>query len=236
MKTKLHICYICVGRPRHSMCMLFGWWFRESWVFFLFFSFFIFYLFTFQMLFHFLISPLQKSPIPSHLLLLLWGCAPTYPSIPVSPPSHSPTLGHQVFTGPRASSPIDAQQGHPLLCIWLEPWVPPCVLLGWWFRPWELWLVDIVVHPIELQTPSPPSVLSLTPPFRTPMISSMVGWQHPPLYMSGFSRPSQETAILGSSQHALLGIHNSVCIWDGSPGRAVSGWPFLQSLLHTLSL
>jgi hypothetical protein len=25
-----------------------------------------------------------------------------------------------------------------------------------------------------------------------------------------------------------------VCRWDGSPGGAVSGWPFLQSLLHTL--
>ena len=27
-----------------------------------------------------------------------------------------------------------------------------------------------------------------------------------------------------------------VCMWDGSPGRAVSGWPFLQSLLHSLCL
>jgi hypothetical protein len=26
------------------------------------------------------------------------------------------------------------------------------------------------------------------------------------------------------------------CLWDGSPGGAVSGWPLLQSLLHTLSL
>jgi hypothetical protein len=26
------------------------------------------------------------------------------------------------------------------------------------------------------------------------------------------------------------------CIWAGSPSGAVSGWPFLQSLLHTLSL
>jgi len=26
------------------------------------------------------------------------------------------------------------------------------------------------------------------------------------------------------------------CIWDGSPSGAVSGWPFLQSLLHSLSL
>jgi hypothetical protein len=36
--------------------------------------------------------------------------------------SHSPTLGHQAFTGPRASSPIDTQQGHPLLHMQLEPW------------------------------------------------------------------------------------------------------------------
>jgi hypothetical protein len=27
-----------------------------------------------------------------------------------------------------------------------------------------------------------------------------------------------------------------VCIWDGSPGGTVSGWPFYQSMLHTLSL
>jgi hypothetical protein len=27
-----------------------------------------------------------------------------------------------------------------------------------------------------------------------------------------------------------------VCLWGGSPGGAVSGWPFLQSLLHSLSL
>jgi hypothetical protein len=49
----------------------------------------------------------------------------------------------------------------------LEPWVPPCVLLGWWFSIWELWgfwLVDIVVLPMGLETPSAPSVLSLTHP------------------------------------------------------------------------
>ena len=26
------------------------------------------------------------------------------------------------------------------------------------------------------------------------------------------------------------------CLWDGSPDVAVSGWPFLQSLLHSLTL
>jgi hypothetical protein len=60
--------------------------------------------------------------------------------IPASLPSNSPTLGHQPFTGEKPSSPIDARQDHPLLHMWLEPWVPPCVLLGWWFRSWELCL------------------------------------------------------------------------------------------------
>jgi hypothetical protein len=43
----------------------------------------------------------------------------TYPPTPASQPSHSPTLGHQPFTGPK-TSPIDAQQGHPLLHMQLE--------------------------------------------------------------------------------------------------------------------
>ena len=40
-----------------------------------------------------------------------------HPPTSASPPWHSPTLGHQAFTGPRASPPIDTQQGHPLLYI-----------------------------------------------------------------------------------------------------------------------
>jgi hypothetical protein len=52
--------------------------------------------------------------------------------------------------------------------MWLETWVPPCVLLTLWFRPWELWLVDIFVLSMGLQTPSAPSVLSLTPLLGTP--------------------------------------------------------------------
>jgi hypothetical protein len=45
------------------------------------------------------------------------------------------------------------------------------------------------------------------------VITSMVGCKHPPLYMSGSRRASQEKTISGSCQHALLGIHNSVCVW-----------------------
>jgi hypothetical protein len=68
-------------------------------------------------------SPPPPAHQPTHSHFLAW---------------HSPTLGHQAFTGPRASSPIDVQQGHPLLHMQLEPCVPPCVLFGWWFNPWEL--------------------------------------------------------------------------------------------------
>jgi hypothetical protein len=91
-------------------------------------------------------------------------CVPTHQSNHSSLPSHFYTLGHPAFTGPRASTHIHAQHCHPMLHIRLEPCVPLWVLLSWWFRPWECCLVDIVVLPIELQTPSAPSVLSLTPP------------------------------------------------------------------------
>jgi hypothetical protein len=60
------------------------------------------------MLSSFLISPL-KLPNPSYLPLL------TNPPTPAFWSYISPTLGHGVFTGPRASPPIDVQQGHPLL-------------------------------------------------------------------------------------------------------------------------
>jgi hypothetical protein len=52
----------------------------------------------------------------------------------------------------------------------LEPWVPPCIVFGWWFSAWKLWgvwLVVIFVLPMVLQNPSAPPVLSLIPPLGT---------------------------------------------------------------------
>jgi hypothetical protein len=66
--------------------------------------------------------------------------------------------------------PTDDWQDHPLLHMQLEPWVPPCVLFGWWFSPWDfwrVWLVNIVALPMGLKTSSAASVLSLTPPLGT---------------------------------------------------------------------
>ena len=53
----------------------------------------------------------------------------------------------------------------------LEAWV----LFSWWFSSWELWgvwLVDIVVFPMGLQTLSVPLVLALPTPVLSPCAQS----------------------------------------------------------------
>jgi hypothetical protein len=170
-------------------------------------------------------------PLP----LLLWGSSPTYPPTPASLPWHS--LGHRAFTGPRASPPIDAQQGRPLLHMWLEPWV----LFGWWFSPWELWgywLVHIAVPPMGLQTPSAPSVLSLTSLLAT---LRSVQWLAASIcfciclaWAELLRRQLYQATVSMHLQESTLVSVFGDCKWDGSSGRAVSGWSFLQSLLHTL--
>jgi hypothetical protein len=115
---------------------------REHWRQMLRGIFFEYFLIGYFLYLHFKWYPLYQPPLPSTYPITpspaSWGCYLTHPPTPTSPPWHSPTLGHWAFIGPRAAPPIDAQQGHPLLHMRLEPWVPPCVLLGWWFSPWEL--------------------------------------------------------------------------------------------------
>ena len=101
-----------------------------------------------------------------------------------------------------------------------------------------VWLVDIIVLPMRLQTPSGPSVLFLTPLLGT---LSSVQWLaasiHPCICqaLAGLLRRQPYQApfrmhFLAST--IVSGFGN--CIWDGSPGGAIFGWPFLQSLLYTL--
>ena len=45
------------------------------------------------------------------------------------------------------------------------------------------------------------------------MLSPMVGYKGPHLYLSGSGRASRETTISGSCPQALLGIHSSVWVW-----------------------
>jgi hypothetical protein len=102
-----------------------------------------------------------------------------------------------------------------------------------------VWLVDIVVLPMGLQTPSTPSVLSLTPllgtlhsvqclavSIRLCICKALVGPLRRQPYQASFSKHFFASTITSGF---------GGCIWDESPGGAVSGWPFLQFLLYTLS-
>jgi hypothetical protein len=124
-------------------------------------SFFLFY-WVFSLLKFQMLSPFS---VPSHLPFPWFheGVPPLIQPLPLPPPQIPLHWGiYQAFTGSRTSPPIVAWQGHPFLHVQLEP----CIRLCWWLSPWELWgiwLTDIVVLPMELQTPSTPSVLSLIP-------------------------------------------------------------------------
>jgi hypothetical protein len=60
---------------------------------------------------------------------------------------------HQTSTGPRASPPIAARHGYPLLHMYLEPWIPPGTLLGWWSSPWEHWVVRLCIGQLLARPP-----------------------------------------------------------------------------------
>jgi hypothetical protein len=98
-------------------------------------------------------------------------------------------------------------------------------------------LVDIVVPPVGLKTLSAPSVLSLTL-----LLGSLgsVQWLALSMLMyicQALAKPLRRQVPVG--KHLLASVIVSGfggCLWDGCPCGAVSGWPFLHSLLHTLSL
>jgi hypothetical protein len=73
-------------------------------------------------------------------------------------------------------------QCHPLLHMYLEPWIPPVTLLCWWSRLWENWVVRsaYVVLPMGLQSPSTPPVLLSAPP---PGSLSSVWWLAPSIHI-----------------------------------------------------
>jgi hypothetical protein len=106
----------------------------------------------------------SANPLSNPLPLLLWGCSPTHPL-----PLHCLSISlHWSIDPSQDQGPLlPLMLDKAILCyIFEEPWVPPCVLFGWWFTPWELWvvwLVDIVI-PMGFQTLPAPPVFPLTPP------------------------------------------------------------------------
>jgi hypothetical protein len=91
--------------------------------------------------------------------------------------------------------------------------------LGWWFNPWEPqewgwgsgWL--ICCSPYWVANPFSSFSHCSNSSIGDPMLSPMGGCMHPPLYLLGSGRASQETVKSGSCQQAPLGIHCSVWVW-----------------------
>jgi hypothetical protein len=71
-------------------------------------------------------------------------------------------------------------------------------------------LVDIVVLPMGLQSPSVTPVLLLTPPLGVLMLRPQVGCENLHLYSSGSGIASQGLNRPGSCQQTLVGISNGV--------------------------
>jgi hypothetical protein len=198
--------------------------------------------FTFQKLSSFLVPPHKTPhPIPFH---------PASMGVFPQPPTHSHLLHHGISLqwGIKLS-----QDQEPFLTLMPDQAIF-CYICSWShgsFHMYSLvgdlvpqssgagleWLVDIVVLPIGLQSPSAPSVLSLTPPLRT---LCGVQWLARSILLcichiltEPLKRQLYQASVskLFLASRIVSGFVN--CIWDGSPGGEVSKWPFLYSMLYT---
>jgi len=157
--------------------------------------------------------PVPLSPIPP--FPALWGCSPSHPTTPISPPWHSPTLGNPAFRGPRASPPIDHRQCHSLLHMGLEPWVPPCVLLVGGLVPGSSGGSGCcyccssygVANPLSSFSPFSNSSIGV------PMISLKLAASILICIIKALAEPLRRHSLSGSCQQVLLGISNSDWIW-----------------------
>jgi len=160
------------------------------------------------MLFPFPVSPPQipiPSPLPPASMKVLLH-QPTHSSPIILECPYAGALSLHRTTG----LPSHRRQIRPS-SVTHASWTMDPVIFGWWFSSWDLCgvcLVDIVVHPMGLQTSSALSVLPLTPPLG----SACSGCEHQLEYWLGSGRASQQTAVPFSCQQALLGISNIVCV------------------------
>ena len=144
-----------------------------------------------------------------HYMTSLLASVRGFPHSHIYLPLNSPTLRCRVVTDPRASPPIDARQGHPLLHIWLKPW--PCMCTPWLvvYSLGDLWgLVGWycyssygVENPFSSFSPFSDSYIGET------FLSLMVCCKHLLLYLSGSGTASQETAISDSLLSACTFWH-----------------------------
>jgi hypothetical protein len=142
-------------------------------------------------------SPLQEPPSHPPIPLPLWGCSPTHPL----PSSYPGIPRHWGIEHPQAQGSLltDVQQHHPLpICCRSHgslqvysliggpvPWSSRGALAGCWH----------CCSPNEAASPFSPFCPFPNSSIQDPMLSPMLSCDHPPLYLSGSGRASQETAM-----------------------------------------
>jgi hypothetical protein len=108
-----------------------------------------------------------------------------------------------------------------------EPSVPPCVLFGW--SPGALGgLVSWLCCTLHGAT----TPLSSFSPFSNSSIgeSNSWLWASTSVFVRFWQSLSGDSHISKHFLEFTISSGFGVCIWDGFPGGAVSGWPSLQSL------
>ena len=103
--------------------------------------------------------------LPSTYLLSVLEFSLHLPTLSRSSAPTSPYSGASSLPGSKGF-PSHFWQGHSLLHMYLEPWILPGTLLGWWSRIWDNWVVRpaSVVLLIWLQSSSASPVLLPAPP------------------------------------------------------------------------
>jgi len=125
---------------------------------------------TSQMISHFLATPPQiphSTSAISSLHFTSMRVLPHPPTLSRPTASVSAYAGASILYRTKGLLPLmSVRQGHPLLHMYMEPWIPHSTPLGQWSSPWEHWVVwpANIVLPMGLQLPSAPPVLLTAPP------------------------------------------------------------------------
>jgi hypothetical protein len=91
-----------------------------------------------------------------------------------------------------------------------------------------------------LETPSAPLILSLVPSLGTLCSAQWLAVSTHFCIFQALAEPLRREIYQAPVSKNLLASKTvsgfGDCVWDGFPGESVSGWSFLQSLLHSLFL
>jgi hypothetical protein len=167
-----------------------------------------------------------------------------HPPTPASLCWHSPTLGIEPSQDQGPLLPLMPDKAILCyLCNWSHGSLPVYTLVGGLVTGNSgggCLVGSYCCSSYGLQTPSAPSVLSLTPPLGT---LSSVQWLAVSICLcfcqalaGPLRRQSYQVSISKYFLASTIVSGFGVCIWDGSPGGVVSKWPFSFSLCSTFSL